>query len=42
MAAALPRRELPPPRPEGRMLKGDAREVAAEVVRLLSEEAKVI
>ena len=34
--------ELPPPRPKGRLLEGDPGEAAAELVRLLSEEAKVI
>ena len=34
--------ELPPPRAAGKTLKGDAREIAGELVRLLSEEAKVI
>jgi electron transfer flavoprotein beta subunit len=33
---------LPPPRPAGRILKGDAASTAAELVRLLREEAKVI
>lgn len=33
---------LPPARPAGRMLQGDAASVAAELVRLLREEAKVI
>jgi electron transfer flavoprotein beta subunit len=33
---------LPPARPAGRMLTGDAASVAAELVRLLREEAKVI
>ncbi len=33
---------LPPPRPPGRKLEGDAASVAAELVRLLREEAKVI
>ena len=34
--------ELPPPRPEGKVLKGEAAEVAQQLVKLLSEEAKVI
>ncbi|MDP2307645.1 MAG: electron transfer flavoprotein subunit beta/FixA family protein [Pseudomonadota bacterium] len=33
---------LPPARPAGRILQGDAATVAAELVRLLREEAKVI
>jgi electron transfer flavoprotein beta subunit len=33
---------LPPARPAGRMLTGDPAQVAAELVRLLREEAKVI
>ncbi len=33
---------LPPARPPGRMLQGDAKTVAAKLVRLLREEAKVI
>ena len=34
--------ELPPPRPAGRILKGDAAGTAHELARLLREEAKVI
>ncbi|MBI4567107.1 MAG: electron transfer flavoprotein subunit beta/FixA family protein [Planctomycetes bacterium] len=34
--------ELPPPRPAGKVLKGDAAANAREVVRLLREEAKII
>ena len=34
--------ELPPPRPGGRILPGDAAEAANELARLLREEAKVI
>jgi electron transfer flavoprotein beta subunit len=34
--------ELPPPRPKGRILDGEPAEVAAQLVRLLREEAKVI
>ncbi len=34
--------ELPPPRPTGRILTGEAGETAAELARLLREEAKVI
>lgn len=34
--------ELPPPRAAGKLLKGDAAQTAAELVRLLREEAKVI
>ena len=34
--------ELPPPRSEGRILEGEPEQVAAELVRLLREEAKVI
>jgi len=34
--------ELPPPRPAGRILPGDAAESARELARLLREEAKVI
>ena len=34
--------ELPPPRPAGRILTGDPRAAAVELVRLLSEEAKVL
>jgi electron transfer flavoprotein beta subunit len=34
--------ELPPPRPPVRMIQGDAGSQAAELVRLLHEEAKVI
>ncbi|OGP13256.1 MAG: hypothetical protein A2053_04815, partial [Deltaproteobacteria bacterium GWA2_50_8] len=33
---------LPPERPEGRILKGEAEQVVPELVRLLREEAKVI
>lgn len=33
---------LPPARPAGRILQGDAATVSAELVRLLREEAKVI
>jgi electron transfer flavoprotein beta subunit len=36
------RLELPPPRPPGRMITGDAATAAKELVRLLREEAKVI
>jgi electron transfer flavoprotein beta subunit len=36
------RLELPPPRPPVRMIEGDAAAQAAELVRLLHEEAKVI
>ena len=34
--------ELPPPRPAGQRVEGDPSQMAAELVRLLSEEAKVI
>ena len=34
--------ELPPPRPAGRILKGEAAEAARELARLLRDEAKVI
>jgi electron transfer flavoprotein beta subunit len=34
--------ELPPPRPAGRLLSGDAGDAAVELARLLREEAKVI
>jgi electron transfer flavoprotein beta subunit len=34
--------ELPPPRPAGRILKGEPAETARELARLLREEAKVI
>ena len=34
--------ELPPPRHEARILKGEAPDVARELVKLLSEDAKVI
>jgi electron transfer flavoprotein beta subunit len=34
--------ELPPPRPNGRILAGDAAEAVGELARLLREEAKVI
>jgi len=34
--------ELPPPRPAGKILTGDAETAAKELVRLLHEEAKVI
>jgi electron transfer flavoprotein beta subunit len=34
--------ELPPPRPPGRLLSGDAGEAATTLARLLREEAKVI
>ena len=34
--------ELPPPRPAGRVLSGDAADAARELARLLREEAKVI
>jgi electron transfer flavoprotein beta subunit len=33
---------LPPPRPAGRILEGDAQETARELARLLRQEAKVI
>jgi hypothetical protein len=33
---------LPPARPAGRILSGDAATVAAELVRCLRDEAKVI
>ena len=36
------RLELPPPRPQAKMIGGDAKQAAHELVRLLSEEAKVI
>ena len=36
------RLEMPPPRQEGKVYKGDTAESAREVVRLLREEAKVI
>jgi hypothetical protein len=34
--------ELPPPRPAGKILTGDAGTAAKELVRLLHDEAKVI
>jgi len=34
--------ELPPARPAVRMIEGDAQAQAAELIRLLHEEAKVI
>ncbi len=34
--------ELPPPRPDGRTIEGDPSEQAAELVRILREEEKVI
>jgi len=34
--------DLPPPRPEGRILEGEGPVVVKELVRLLREEAKVI
>ncbi len=36
------RLETPPPRPAGRILEGDARDAARELVRLLCEEQKII
>ncbi len=38
----LVRLELPPPRPAGRMIEGDASTAVTELVRALREEAKVI
>lgn len=34
--------ELPPPRPPGKLIEGEPAQVAAELVRLLREEAKVV
>jgi len=33
---------LPPPRPAGRILEGEPKDTARELVRILHEEAKVI
>lgn len=40
--SAMHELQPPPPRPPGKVLKGDAAECAAQLVKLLREEAKVI